>query len=38
MLNGRSRKLLFNNIVYVSDFDVILMSVNIFQNKFFFEK
>ena len=38
MLNDRSRKLLFNNIIYVSDSDVILMSVNVFQNNFFFEK
>ena len=38
ILNDRSRKLLFDNIVYVSDFDVILMSINVFQNNFFFEK
>ena len=38
MLNDRSRKLLFDNIAYVSDFDVILMSANVFQNKKFFEK
>ena len=30
MLNDRSRELLFDNIVYVFDSDVILMSVNVF--------
>ena len=38
MLNDWSRKLLFDNIVYVFDFDVILMLINVFQNKFFFWK
>ena len=36
MLNDRSRELLFDNIAYVSDSDVILMLVNVFQNKKFF--
>ena len=36
MLNDWLRELLFDNIVYVSDSDVTLMSVNVFQNKEFF--
>ena len=36
MLNDRSRELSFNNIVYVSDFNVIFMLANVFQNKNFF--
>ena len=38
MLNDRSRELLFDNVIYVFDSDVILMSTNVFQNKFFFWK
>ena len=38
ILIDRSRELLFDNIVYVSDFDIILMSANVFQDKRFFWK